>query len=123
MGNAVGSSFLSQPIPITKPPTIFSTGVAVVGTGDACLNELIIRATPRKFNLLLVGQGFFLPRCRGHFGNNLSLEQIIGFPTPKVFVTADSVIKGKPDPEGKRVHSYPNSLICAIEGCRALYMF
>lgn len=26
--------------------------------------------------------------------------QIMGFPTPKVFVTADSVEKGKPDPEG-----------------------
>lgn len=26
----------------------------------------------------------------------------MGFPTPKVFVTADSVVKGKPDPEGKR---------------------
>jgi hypothetical protein len=25
----------------------------------------------------------------------------MGFPTPKVFVTADSVGKGKPDPEGK----------------------
>lgn len=27
----------------------------------------------------------------------------MGFPTPKVFVTADSVENGKPDPEGKCV--------------------
>lgn len=51
--------------------------------------------------------GFVYRVVGGHFGNNLSLEQIMGFPTPKVFVTADSVIKGKPDPEGKRVLSYP----------------
>lgn len=40
----------------------------------------------------------------------------MGFPTPKVFVTADSVVEGKPDPEGKGALSYKNSLICTIVG-------
>lgn len=35
----------------------------------------------------------------------------MGFPTPKVFVTADSVAKGKPDPEGKRALPYPLLLL------------
>lgn len=45
----------------------------------------------------------------------------MGFPTPKVFVTADSVAKGKPDPEGKRALSYPNSL--SLASIEVLYMF
>lgn len=40
----------------------------------------------------------------------------MGFPTPKVFVTADSVAKGKPDPEGKRALPYPLLLFFVING-------